>query len=112
MNTKVRDLMKANPEIIDPYMTLKDAARRMNSLNCGVLPVGTYEELIERLKARYDFKQNAAFHTRMKAVKADAKLHYERFLDPVKKKGTRKSYFNTNVLKEFDIHYTKKGHTV
>lgn len=109
------DLIKKKDDLAVKVMVVPADADLKISLEGDTVRPGydwTYEELIERLKARYDFKQNAAFHTRMKAVKADAKLHYERFLDPVKKKGTRKSYFNTNVLKEFDIHYTKKGHTV
>lgn len=73
----------------------------------------TYDELIAKLKDRYiDFKQNAAFHALMKPVKRDGKLCYERFLDPVNKKGGKKAYFNPNALKEFDSHYTRKGATL
>ena len=73
----------------------------------------TYDELIAKLKSRYvDFKQNAEFHERMKPVKANAKLCYERFLDPVRKKGGKKAFFNPNAVKEFDAHYTLKGATL
>jgi hypothetical protein len=75
--------------------------------------VWTYEELVSKLKDRYsDFKQNAAFHALMKPVKANAKLCYERFLDPVNKKGGKKAFFNPNAIKEFDAHYTRKGATL
>jgi CBS domain-containing protein len=40
METTVKDLMKANPSMITPDSTLKDAARKMASIDCGVLPVG------------------------------------------------------------------------
>lgn len=73
----------------------------------------TYDELIKRLKDRYaDFKQNTEFHERMKPVKADPKLCYERFLDPERKKGGKKAFFNPNAMKAFDVHYTRKGATL
>jgi hypothetical protein len=73
----------------------------------------TYEELIMKLKERYsDFKQNGQFHSLMRAVKANTKLCYERYLDPVNKKGGKKAFFNPNALKEFDTHYTRFGATL
>lgn len=73
----------------------------------------TYDELIGKLKGRYtDFKQNAEFHKQMKPVKANPKFCYERFLDPVKKKGGKKAFFNPNAVKEFDNFYTLKSATL
>lgn len=73
----------------------------------------TYEELIGRLKERFsDLKQNKTFHDRMRAIKGNNKLCYERYLDPVNKKGGKKPYFNPNALKAFDAHYTRKGATL
>ena len=73
----------------------------------------TYDDLIKRLKDRYaDFKQNAEFHGRMKPVKADPKLCYERYLDPERKKGGKKAFFNPNALKSLDAHYTRKTATL
>jgi hypothetical protein len=75
--------------------------------------IWTYDELIAKIKDRYiDFKQNARFHEIMKNVKNDKKLCYERFLDPVNKKGGKKPFFNPNSLKHFDEHYVKKGATL
>lgn len=86
------------------------------SLEGDKIPPGfdwTYKELIKRLKDRYiDLKQNSDFHKLMKPIKANKSLHYERFLDPVNKKGTKKSFFSPNTLKEFDAHYTRKGATL
>lgn len=43
--TKVKDLMKENPVIINPDMTLKEAAEKMRDIECGVLPVGSTDNL-------------------------------------------------------------------
>jgi hypothetical protein len=73
----------------------------------------TYNDLIKKLGERYaDFKQNADFHQRMKPVKADPKLCYERYVDPERKKGGKEAYFNPNALKALDSHYTRKGATL
>ncbi len=39
--TKVKDLMAANPALIAPDATLQEAARKMQELDCGFLPVGS-----------------------------------------------------------------------
>ena len=73
----------------------------------------TYDELVGKLKDRYiDFKQNAAFHKITKAIKANSKLCYERYLDPVKRKGGKKPFFNPNAMKQYDEHYTRKSATL
>jgi len=41
MQTKVKDLMKPEPVVISPDSSLKEAAQQMESIDCGVLPVGT-----------------------------------------------------------------------
>jgi hypothetical protein len=75
--------------------------------------IWTYEDIIGKIKDRYiDFKQNKKFHDLMKSVKSNNKLCYERFLDPVNKKGGKKPFFNPNALQEFDNHYVKKGATL
>ncbi len=40
MQTKVKDIMKSNPMSISPDSTLKEAAQQMDSIDCGILPVG------------------------------------------------------------------------
>jgi hypothetical protein len=93
----------------------KDADLKVTVQGDNVPPgfTWTYEELVEKLKSRYsDFKQNAAFHALMRPVKENEKLCYERYLDPVNKKGGKKSYFNPNAVKEIDPHYTLKGPTL
>jgi CBS domain-containing protein len=43
---KVRDIMTHDPFIISPEKTVKDAARLMKDIDCGVLPVGTHPEKV------------------------------------------------------------------
>ena len=44
MHTKVKDLMKAEPETISADSSLKEAAQKMESIDCGVLPVGAQDK--------------------------------------------------------------------
>lgn len=43
MNSKVKEFMTRNPVIVSTDTTLKEAAQQMKSVDCGVLPVGTWE---------------------------------------------------------------------
>lgn len=43
--TKVKTLMTPNPQIISPDSTLKEAAEMMESIDCGILPVGSKNRL-------------------------------------------------------------------
>src|SRR3954469_23825598 len=43
--TKVGEVMTRNPELISPSATLREAAQKMESVRCGVLPVGTRDKL-------------------------------------------------------------------
>jgi len=45
MQTQVKELMTENPIIIPANATLKQAAQKMKSIDCGVLPVGTWDKL-------------------------------------------------------------------
>lgn len=44
-NVKVRDVMTANPMLIAPDATLQQAAELMQFIECGMLPVGSKDEL-------------------------------------------------------------------
>lgn len=69
----------------------------------------SYKDVINNVKKRYsDFKINKDFHALMKDLKKDEKIHKERYLDPASQKGTSKSFYNPNIFKELDRHYTKK----
>lgn len=43
--TQVKELMTAHPEMISPNATLQQAAKKMEAVNCGALPVGTENSL-------------------------------------------------------------------
>lgn len=44
--TKVKELMTPHPEFISANATLQEAAKKMEMINCGALPVGTKNQLI------------------------------------------------------------------
>ena len=69
-----------------------------------------YAELTRRLKERYnDFLQNTKFHEIRRPLEDDGKFCRVRYLDPTKPKtSTRKKFYNSNIVSEFDQHYTKK----
>jgi len=43
--TKVKELMTPHPLLISPGATLEQAAKKMETINCGALPVGTENHL-------------------------------------------------------------------
>lgn len=45
MQTKVKELMTESPMIIAGDASLAEAAQKMKSVDCGVLPVGTWDTL-------------------------------------------------------------------
>lgn len=68
-----------------------------------------YDELIVKLRNRYsNFKQNDAFYKIKNKIENDPKLCVTRFLDPIKRIGTKKKYYSQNVINEFDNHYERK----
>jgi CBS domain-containing protein len=45
MQNKVKDFMTPDPVIIPSESTLKEAAQKMEAVDCGVLPVGSWNDL-------------------------------------------------------------------
>lgn len=67
-----------------------------------------YNVLSTRLRKRYsDFVTNKKYHDLRKKFEKDKKLVYTRFLNPKNKNGGHKTFYNPNIQKEFDKHYTK-----
>lgn len=67
-----------------------------------------YKRLTEECCKRYsDFKQDKNYHTLRKKLLGHRKFGLTRYLDPSNSKGTKKPFFNPNILPEFDKHYTK-----
>jgi len=68
-----------------------------------------YNELIRRLRERYDdFKLDKTAHAIRKQLMNDERYARERLLHPRKPKGPKTVFYNPNILKEFDKHYTKR----
>jgi len=68
-----------------------------------------YAELNRRLKKRYiDFKCNAKYHRLRKPLVMDSRFTKSRYLDPGNPKSCRKDFYNSNILREFDKHYTRE----
>lgn len=67
-----------------------------------------YGILSTRLSKRYtDFKMNATYHKIRKNLEGDKKFAYKRLLNPKNPNGGKKTFYNPNIQKEFDKHYTK-----
>jgi len=49
---KVKDLMVANPAVISPDCSLKEAAEKMLFIDCGIMPVGTPDRLVGMITDR------------------------------------------------------------
>ena len=68
-----------------------------------------FKKLSAKLKERYcDFKMNRKYHELRKELESDAKYCRVRLLDPQNPRSYQKKFYNTEVIKEFDKHYTKK----
>ena len=69
----------------------------------------SYSELVDKLRTRYtDFKSNHAFHTIKRELEVNVKYCHTRHLDPQNPRSLWKKYYNTEILKAFDQHYTRK----
>lgn len=67
-----------------------------------------YDVLSTRLAKRYsDFKMNNGYHEIRRKLEKDNKFAYQRLLNPGNPKGSKKTFYNPNIQKEFDKHYTK-----
>lgn len=66
-----------------------------------------YQELTNRCRERYsDFKVNKDYHELRKSLESDPKYAHIRRLDPDKLKP-KKTFYNPNILHEFDKHYRR-----
>jgi hypothetical protein len=68
-----------------------------------------YRELTQRLRARYtDFKANQEYHDIRMPLKRDERYVKVRHLDPGNPRSSKKAFYNPNILKEFDKHYSRE----
>lgn len=69
-----------------------------------------YQVLTTRLARRYsDFKINNKYHQTRKELEKNKGLAYERYLNPNNLNGGKKTFYNPNIQKEFDKHYTRNS---
>jgi hypothetical protein len=69
-----------------------------------------YIVLTKRLESRYsDFKINEKYHKIRRPLEADTRFCMVRLLDPGNPKSSQKKFYNSNILKQFDEHYVRKG---
>ncbi len=68
-----------------------------------------YGILTQQLRLKYlDFIENQKYHDIRKALLGDSKYTNPRYLDPGNPKSAKKVFFNPNIIKEFDKHYTRR----
>jgi hypothetical protein len=69
----------------------------------------TYRQLTDQLRRRYaDFKNNRDYHRIRKRIEGQKKFSVMRALDPRNPKSAKQRFYNPNIVKEFDKHYTKR----
>lgn len=67
-----------------------------------------YQELTNRCRERYsDFKVNKDYHQLRKSLESDQRYAHIRRMDPDKPKP-KKTFYNPNILQEFDKHYHRR----
>lgn len=68
----------------------------------------SYQDLLNSLRKRYqNFKQNQKFNILYSGFKQNDKLCKFSYLDPIKKTGSKKPFFCSEIYKEFDKAYLK-----
>ncbi|MES5097134.1 DUF3644 domain-containing protein [Agrobacterium sp. BA1120] len=104
IKSKADDAVKASIVNVDPDLTL--------IVEDGKVPPAyawDYNTLCGKLRKRYsNFIINSTYHTLRKTLEKDTKLCLKRYLDPSKKGSSSKNFYNPNIIKNFDQHYTKK----
>lgn len=73
----------------------------------------TFHDLVDKLRRRYvDFKQNKRFYDLKRELEDPEKYGVRycrvRYLNVDGKSGPRRTYYSTEIIKEFDNHYTKR----
>ncbi len=68
-----------------------------------------YSRLTKECRKRYsDFKEAQQYHDIRKRLLKDTRFGQIRYLDPGNTKSSKKPFFDPNILKEFDKHFTQK----
>jgi len=68
-----------------------------------------YGELVKRCREQYvDFKVDQRFHQIRKNLELDQRFAHIRRLDPNNPKSNRKTFYNPNIMREFDKYYSRR----
>ena len=68
-----------------------------------------YDELVKKIEKRYsDFIRNKVFWALKRKYGQNKKYSDEKYLNFIKKKGTKQRFYSTEIFKAFDENYTKK----
>ena len=68
----------------------------------------TYIDMIKKCREIYsDFKQNDKFNAIVRRIKVEGKMCREKKLDIHNLKSPKKTFYSSNVFKEFDKEYTR-----
>ena len=68
-----------------------------------------YEGLVKKMEDRYsDFVRNDKFYILKKEFEKDKKYSDIRYLNFIKKKGTKQKFYSTEIFKKFDGHHNKR----
>jgi hypothetical protein len=69
----------------------------------------SYQDLTMKCRERYaDFKQDAKYHNLRRSYEKNPKLAKVRLLDPSNTASSRKTFYNPNIISEFDKNYQRK----
>jgi hypothetical protein len=70
----------------------------------------TYKELSQLLRRRYsDFREGEKYHRLRRKIEQEKRYSITRALNPRNPKTSKQRFYNTNIVLEFDKHYTKRS---
>lgn len=68
-----------------------------------------YKRLSDKLRERYmDFKMDSNYHRIRMSLQNDKRFCRTRLLDPQNPRSSQQIFYSTEILKEFDKHYTRR----
>ena len=69
----------------------------------------TFAKLVDKLRKRYsDFKQDQKFFRIKRQLEDEERFCRVRYLNVFKKSSVKQKFYSTEIIKEFDKHYTRK----
>ena len=70
----------------------------------------TYSDLCKKMRKRYsNYKADDSFHKVRREIEQDPRYCHVRRLDPQNMKGTKRTFYDPNILSEFDSYYKQRS---